>query len=336
MTAAICISNLTHNYPPPRKPRRRGRNVPSDSSGMLPANLPALDGIGFDVAPGEIFGILGPNGSGKTSLFRVISTLMRPTSGSVQVFDYDVLSQGNQVRRQLGIVFQTPSLDLKLTAEENMLHQGRLYGLRGDALRQRLAELLSAFGLDQRRGEYVERFSGGMRRRLELAKAMLHRPRLMMMDEPATGLDPGARRDLWTHLHRLHEQGDVTIALTTHLMDEADHCHRLAVLNEGKLVALDTPANLKARIGADVITVEPHDTDDAEDLCRLISDQFGPWPDGAAPAVHRGKIHLQKADGPAFVATLSGALAARARSITVGRPTLEDVFLHLTGHTLYM
>jgi len=335
MTAAICISNLTHNYPPPRKVRRRGLQVPCNSSIVLPENRPALDNVGFNIGSGEIFGILGPNGSGKTSLFRVISTLMRPTSGNVHVFDYDVQSQGDQVRRQLGIVFQTPSLDLKLTAEENMLHQGRLYGLRGDVLRQRLAELLTAFGLDQRRSEYVERFSGGMRRRLELAKAMLHRPRLLMMDEPATGLDPGARRDLWTHLHRLHEQGDMTIVLTTHLMDEADYCHRLAVLNEGKLAALDTPVNLKSRIGADVITVDPHDAGDAENLCRLISGQFGPWPDGAAPVVHRGKIHLQKADGPAFVPTLSAAIAARTRSVTVGRATLEDVFLHLTGHTLY-
>lgn len=333
MTSAISIRDLVHHYPLPRSGFRRKRDTGDPQS--PPSDRHALNGVSFDVLEGEIFGVLGPNGSGKTTLFRILATLMRPTRGGLSVFDCNVATQSALVRRQLGIVFQTPSLDVKLTAEENLMHQGHLYGLSGHALQSRVNTLLNAFALHDRRREYVERFSGGMRRRVELAKALLHRPRVLLMDEPATGLDPGARRDLWNQLRRMRSDDGVTIALTTHLMDEADHCDRLAVLSEGQLVAVDTPDNLKRRIGGDVITIEPEDPADLDELCTTITQRFGPWPSGGQPTIHHDRVHLEKEDGASFVTTVSAAIVGRARSITVGKPTLEDVFLHLTGHTLY-
>jgi ABC-2 type transport system ATP-binding protein len=241
------------------------------------------------------------------------------------------------VREQLGVVFQMPSLDVKLTAQENLLHQGHLYGLSGGDLAGRIERALQSVGLADRRHERVERFSGGMRRRVELAKALLHDPRLMLLDEPSTGLDPGARRDVWDRLEHLRRERGVTIALTTHLMDEADRCDRLAILARGRLVAVDTPANLKARIGGDVVTVEAEDQspEAVERLAREITQRFAPWPGKSAPAVVDGRIRFEHANGPAFVATLAAAFPGRVRSLSVGRPTLEDVFLQLTGQRLW-
>jgi ABC-2 type transport system ATP-binding protein len=187
--------------------------------------------------------------------------------------------------------------------------------------------------LADRRHERVERYSGGMRRRVEIAKALLHDPRLMLLDEPSTGLDPGARRDVWQQLERLRRERGVTVALTTHLMEGADRCDRLAILARGKLVAVDTPANLKARIGGDVVTLEP-ERGDAEPLAAEIARRFGPWTPSAEPKVIDGRVRFEHADGPAFVPTLAAAFPGRVKSLTVGQPTLEDVFLHLTGQRL--
>lgn len=332
---AILVRGLCHTY---RAPQARGhpyRRHKPDRPQEVPTHRPALDGIDLEIPAGDIFGILGPNGSGKTTLFRVLSTLLRPTAGRLSVFGYDVIRQAHQVRRQLGVVFQMPGLDLKLTAAENLAYQGRLYGLSDSDLRQRIDALLADVGLADRRDEYVERFSGGMRRRVELAKSMLHRPRLLLLDEPATGLDPGVRRDMWETLRRLRGDHGVTVVLTTHLMEEADQCDQLAILAEGKLVARGGPSELKSRIGGDVICLDPADPTDLEPLCQSVAGQFGPWPDGSEPVISDGKIHLEHTNGPAFVSTLASALAGRARTISVGKPTLEDVFLHLTGHTLW-
>ncbi len=294
----------------------------------------ALDGVSLDVAAGEIFGVLGPNGSGKTTLFRILATMMRPTHGRASVFGDDVAGRPHQVRAQLGVVFQQPSVDLKLTAWENMIHQGRLYGLRGPELRERAGMLLERFGLLDRRRDLIETFSGGMRRRLEVAKAMLHDPCLLLLDEPETGLDPAGRRDLWKLLESVRAQRNVTVALTTHLMEQAQRCDRLAILNRGRLIALDSPAGLTGRIGAPVIRIEPATGQDAGQLRDAIEQRFGPWTEGAVPTLVGGTIRLQNAKGAAFAVELSAAFGERIQSTTIGRATLEDVFLHLTGHTL--
>jgi ABC-2 type transport system ATP-binding protein len=326
--SALSVEQLTHRYPP-QKPRRSRRGVKP----VVHPDRPALDHVSFDIRPGEIFGILGPNGGGKTTLFRIIATLMTPSSGAVRVFGNDVLGQPTRVRQTLGVVFQNPSLDGKLSAAENLMHHGHLYGLRGSDLDRRIGQWLTQFNLADRRDHDVEHFSGGMRRRVELAKALLHEPRLLLLDEPATGLDPGARRDLWNSLERLRRERQVTIVLTTHLMDEADRCDRLAIIHEGKLVAVDTPANLKARIGGDVVTASPRGS--ADDLAKQITARFAPWPAGAQPVVADGEVHIERPDGPRFVAELAAAFPDQLQSIKVGQPTLEDVFLHLTGHTLH-
>lgn len=304
---AIEIDALSHRYPK--------------------ADAPALDGVSLNVTPGEVFAILGPNGGGKTTLFRILATMLRPTSGSAALFGRDVVREAQAVRRQLGVVFQSPSLDAKLTARENLHHHGRLYGLGGGDLRQRIDEGLSRFKLADRANEAVERFSGGMRRRVELAKAMLHHPTLLLLDEPATGLDPAARRDLWERLTELRDERGVTIALTTHLMDEADRCDRLAILDRGRLQAVDAPAALKARIGGHVITVQANGG--AETLAGRIADRFA-----VSPVVSDQTIRWEQPDGPEAVAALGAAFGDHIHSITVGQPTLEDVFLDLTGTPL--
>lgn len=345
---AVHVEGLSHQYPAPKRSRR-------DAGGPKPRTL-ALDGVSFDVRPGEIFGVLGPNGGGKSTLFRILSTQLKAwpgepsgsgggsesggKTGGAAVCGHDVVADPGQVRRQLGVVFQSPSLDGKLTAVENLKHQGRLYGLSGSALAQQIEQWLTYFGLRDRQDEYVERFSGGMRRRLEVAKALLHGPRVLLMDEPATGLDPAARRDLWQKLTELRDRDGMTIVLTTHLMDEADRCDRLAIMNEGKLIAIDTPDRLKAKIGGDVITVEPEtngpgDADgEAQRLAAEITERFGPWPKDTAPTVIDGRIRFEKPDGARVVADVAAAFPKHIRGLSVGRPTIEDVFLHLTGTSL--
>ena len=336
---AIEIQSLSHVYPAPKKTTKHRQRqgtatredhhpTPTGASGRR-----ALDQVTFEVGQREIFGVLGPNGGGKTTLFRILSTLLCPSQGHVRIAGHDVITQPQLVRQQLGVVFQMPSLDIKLSAWENLQHQGHLYGLKGSDLQQRIGRLLETVGLSEQRNERVESFSGGMRRRVELAKALLHDPPLLLLDEPSTGLDVAARRDLWRHLKALCSDQGTTVVLTTHLMDEADRCDRLAILSEGQLVAIDTPGNLKARIGGDIITIETT-SEHTDGLCQDITTRFGPWPDGTGPTVIDGKLRLEKTDGAGFVATLTQAYSDKINSITVGRPTLEDVFMNLTGRTL--
>ena len=234
----------------------------------------ALDDVSFDVRAAEIFGLLGPNGSGKTTLFRILSTLMLPTAGTRDAsWDHDAAREPNQVRREIGVVFQAASVDAKLTVAENLRHQGHLYGLSGSALKRRIAEMLGRVGLADRANDRVEKLSGGQQRRVELAKGLLHHPSVLLLDEPSTGLDPGARRDLWLYLKMLRDEERVTVVVTTHLMEEAEHCDRLAILNEGKLVALGTPAELKREIGGEVIVMEARDP---ESLARRITERLAP------------------------------------------------------------
>lgn len=281
-----------------------------------------------------MFGLLGPNGSGKSTLFKILATMLRPTEGNAAVFGQDTSANSSAVRALLGVVFQAPSVDVKLTARENLSHHGHMYGLSGKDLTARINDCFSAVKLSERADDRVETFSGGMRRRVEIAKVMLHQPKLLLLDEPATGLDPAARRDLWQHLHAMRDSTGVTIAVTTHLMDEAEHCDRLAILNFGKLVAVDTPEALISQIGGDVITVTPSTGQDINDIRSKIAQQFQPWPDHGEPTLADNTVVMQRDGGADFVAQLGSALPNVLQTISVGRPTLDDVFLQMTGNRL--
>jgi ABC-2 type transport system ATP-binding protein len=287
----------------------------------------ALNGVSFDVQPAELFGLLGPNGSGKTTLFRILSTLMVPTAGRASILGHDVAKDANALRRQIGVVFQAQSIDVKLTAAENLRHQGHLYGLHGSALTARIIEMLSRVGLSDRANEKAELFSGGMQRRLELAKGLLHRPSMLLLDEPTTGLDPGARRDVWQYLKVLRDEERVSVIVTTHLMEEAERCDRLAILNEGKLVALGTPASLKQEIGGDVILL---DTPDAEALAEKIRIRFR-----LRPQVLDGQVRLERENGHRFITDVMEAFPGEIDAISVSKPALEDVFIRRTGHKFW-
>ncbi|HLJ28051.1 MAG TPA: ATP-binding cassette domain-containing protein [Candidatus Angelobacter sp.] len=287
----------------------------------------ALNGISFDVRPGEIFGLLGPNGSGKTTLFRILSTLMLPTAGRAIIAGFDAASQPDEVRRRIGVVFQSQSIDIKLTAAENLWHQGHLYGLWGGVLQERIREMLQRVGLADRSKEKVETFSGGMQRRVELAKGLMHRPGLLLLDEPTTGLDPGARRDLWQYLHELRRQERVSVIITTHLMEEAERCDRLAILNLGEIVGLGTPAELRSQIGGDVILLE---ATQPESLAKRIEQKFM-----VACTVLDGKIRMERKEGQRFITDLVESFPGEIQAISVSKPTLEDVFIHRTGHRFW-
>jgi ABC-2 type transport system ATP-binding protein len=288
----------------------------------------ALDGVSFDVRPAELFGLLGPNGSGKTTLFRILSTLMIPTAGRALILGFDVAKEPAVVRRQIGVVFQAQSVDQKLTAYENLWHQGHLYGLRGTTLRARIQEILGRVGLSDRAQELVETFSGGMARRVELGKGLLHHPSVLLLDEPTTGLDPGARRDLWQYLHILRDQERVSVIVTTHLMEEAERCDRLAILNEGKLVAMGTPTELKHEIGGDVILLDA--TSDAASLAERISTRFQ-----VETTILDQHVRIELENGHRFITGVVEAFPGEIQSVSVSKPTLEDVFIHRTGHRFW-
>jgi ABC-2 type transport system ATP-binding protein len=287
----------------------------------------ALNGVSFEVHPAELFGLLGPNGSGKTTLFRILSTLMVPTSGGATIAGFDAVRQPGALRRHIGVVFQAQSVDSKLTAYENLWHQGHLYGLRGSELKARITEILTRVGLLDRRDDRVETFSGGMQRRIELAKGLLHHPEVLLLDEPTTGLDPGARHDLWQYLQILRDQERVSIIVTTHLMEEAERCDRLAILNEGNLVALGTPEALTREIGGDVILLEAHDP---QSLADRIRDRF--QVDATVMDKH---VRLEIENGHHFVPEVVEAFPGEIQSLSVSKPTLEDVFIHRTGHRFW-
>jgi len=240
---------------------------------------------------------------------------------------HDPAREPNQVRRDIGVVFQAASVDAKLTAAENLRHQGHLYGLSGRALTRRIAEMLGRVGLADRANDRVETLSGGQQRRIELAKGLMHHPSVLLLDEPSTGLDPGARRDLWLYLKMLRDEERVTVVVTTHLMEEAEHCDRLAILNEGKLVALGTPAELKREIGGEVIVMEARDPDS---LARRIVERFG----GPCNVID-GRVRLERAHGHRFVTDVVEAFPGEIDSISVSKPTLEDVFIDRTGHRFW-
>jgi ABC-2 type transport system ATP-binding protein len=306
VASVISVENLVHRY----------------------ENRTALNGISFEVRPAELFGLLGPNGSGKTTLFRILSTLMIPTAGRALVMGCDAAQDPASLRRQIGVVFQAQSVDPKLTAYENLWHQGHLYGLRGSALKKRVEEILTRVGLADRAKERVETFSGGMQRRIELAKGLLHHPGVLLLDEPTTGLDPGARRDLWQYLQILRDEEHVSVLVTTHLMEEAERCDRLAILNEGNLVALGTPAELKSEIGGDVIMLDA--ARDAALLADHIRKRFQ-----VEATVMGNQVRIEREGGHRFVPDVVEAFPGEIQAISVSKPALEDVFIHRTGHKFW-
>jgi len=287
----------------------------------------ALAGVTFAIPPGEIFGFLGPNGSGKTTLFKILSTLMPPTGGRVRVFGHDLAHGPEAVRPRLGIVFQIPSLDPKLTVMENLLHHGHCYGLQGQALRSRARSSLERLGVEDRARDLVETLSGGLRRRTELAKVLVHRPDLLVLDEPSTGLDPGARQDFNATLRRLRQEENVTILLTTHLIEEAERCDRVGVLHGGRLVALGEPDALKGTVGGDVVVIDAHNP---VELQGKIRERFG-----CQPVLVDGALRLERPGGHEFVREVVDAFPGAVKSAAFGRPTLEDVFIRLTGRRLW-
>ncbi len=305
-TPVISVQNLVHRY----------------------ENRAALNGVSFDVRPAELFGLLGPNGSGKTTLFRILSTLMIPAAGHAIVMGCDAATDAASVRRRIGVVFQAQSVDPKLTAYENLWHQGHLYGLRGAALKKRIAQMLARVGLADRANERVETFSGGMQRRIELAKGLLHHPGVLLLDEPTTGLDPGARRDLWQYLQMLRDEEHVSVLVTTHLMEEAERCDRLAILSEGNLVALGSPAELKGEIGGDVILLDA--AHDAAALAEQIQRRFD-----VETAVLGHQVRIEREGGHRFVPDLVEAFPGEIQAISVSKPALEDVFIRRTGHKFW-
>lgn len=286
----------------------------------------ALSNVSFEVRTGEIFGLLGPNGGGKSTLFRILSTMMAPTGGRAEIAGHDVASDPAAVRRSIGVVFQTQSLDKALTVSENLRAQGHLHGLSGPKLRERMDQVVERLGLADRRNDLVETLSGGLKRRVEIAKGLLHRPVVLLMDEASTGLDPGARRDLWQYVEELRSGEGVTILMTTHILDEADRCDRLALLHQGRVVAEGTPAHLRSRIGGDVVVLETAGADAAAALGRQIETRFG-----LQPSIMNATVRVEIANGHRFITEVVEAFPGAIESVGLHKPTLEDVFVRETG-----
>lgn len=285
---------------------------------------PALSRVEFTIARGEIFGFLGPNGGGKSTLFRLLSTLVPIQSGDARILGCDLRGATQALRRRIGVVFQSPSLDGKLTVAENLAIHGNLYGMRGARLKERAQAMLARLDVSDRAGDLAETLSGGLRRRVELAKALLHEPELLLLDEPSTGLDPAARREFFALLTRLRESDGVTIVLTTHYMEEAERCDRIGILDQGRLVAIAPPGELKQRVGGDVMVISAVAP---EALAQKIAQRLQ-----VRAALVDGTLRIERPRGHELVARLVDEFGGEIESITFGRPTLEDVFVHLTGH----
>ena len=289
-------------------------------------HIQAVRGVSFEVAPGEVFGFLGPNGAGKTTTINMLCTLARPTSGSATVAGHDVVRDRDDVRRNIGLVFQDPTLDSYLTAAQNLKLHAELYGVQSDLVKPRMEQVLQMVGLWERRDTKVMTFSGGMRRRLEIARGLMHSPRVLFLDEPTIGLDPQTRRSIWSYIRQLKEQEEITIFMTTHYMDEAEWCDRIAIMDHGQIVALDPPETLKAEVGTDRVMIH---TDDDEATIAALRDRFG-----LEGRIVEGAVTFGVPEGEQFVPRLFAELGIPIRSVSVSRPTLDDVFMSYTGTTI--
>jgi ABC-2 type transport system ATP-binding protein len=289
-------------------------------------DVEAVRGVDFEVAAGEVFGFLGPNGAGKTTTINMLCTLAKPSAGSALVAGHDVVTERDAVRRNIGLVFQDPTLDGYLTAEQNLRLHAELYGVDAALVPARMRQMLDMVGLWERRDTPVLTFSGGMRRRLEIARGLMHSPRVLFLDEPTLGLDPQTRRSLWSYIDVLRDTEEITIFMTTHYMDEAEFCDRIAIMDQGQIVAIDTPEALKAEVGADRVTIETEDDDVA---IAVIAEKFG-----LEARVVEGKVTFSVPSGEQFVPRLFAELGVPIKSVSVARPTLDDVFMSHTGTTI--
>ena len=288
--------------------------------------LEAVKGVEFDVAAGEVFGFLGPNGAGKTTTINMLCTLLKPTAGSASVAGHDVVSERDDVRRNIGLVFQDPTLDSYLTAAQNLKLHAELYGVERRLVEPRMRQVMSMVGLWERRDVVVGTFSGGMRRRLEIARGLMHSPRVLFLDEPTIGLDPQTRRSIWTYIAELKASEEITIFMTTHYMDEAEWCDRIAIMDHGQIVALDAPEELKAQVGRDRIMLH---TEDDEAAIAALAQQFE-----IQAQMAEGAVTFGVPGGEQFVPRLFSDLGVPIKSVSVSRPTLDDVFMSYTGTTI--
>ena len=293
----------------------------------------AVRAINFEVATGEVFGFLGPNGAGKSTTINMLTTLIRPTSGSARVAGHDVVHERDDVRRNIGLVFQDPTLDSYLTAAQNLKLHAELYGVESNLVDARMQQVMEMVGLWERRDRVVGSFSGGMRRRLEIARGLMHSPRVLFLDEPTIGLDPQTRRSIWDYIHELREAEEITIFMTTHYMDEAEWCDRIAIMDHGNIVALNDPETLKAGIGTDRVTIE---TDDNQAAIAALKERFG-----IEATISEGAVTFGIAEGEHFIPRLFAEFdpdrnpeVPPIRSVSVSRPTLDDVFMSFTGSTI--
>lgn len=289
-------------------------------------DVQAVCGVDFDVAHGEIFGFLGPNGAGKSTTISMLCTLVRPTGGLARVAGYDVVAEREAVRQNIGLVFQDSTLDGYLSAQQNMRLHAELYGVPREVVAPRMEQVMEMVGLWERRKSAVNTFSGGMKRRLEIARGLMHSPRVLFLDEPTVGLDPQTRNSIWSYINELKAAEDITIFLTTHYMDEAEHCYRIAIIDKGKIVVLDTPEALKAAVGHDRIQIQ---TDDDSTAIAALKRHFDITAKIAEGAVTFGVPH-----GEQFVPRLFAELGVPIRSVSVSRPSLDDVFMSHTGSTI--
>jgi ABC-2 type transport system ATP-binding protein len=289
-------------------------------------DVEAVRGVDFEVRTGEVFGFLGPNGAGKTTTINMLCTLAKPSAGRATVAGHDVVTARDDVRRNIGLVFQDPTLDGYLTGEQNLRLHAELYGVESALVAPRMEQVLRMVGLWDRRGSVVGTYSGGMRRRLEIARGLMHSPRVLFLDEPTIGLDPQTRRSIWAYIRELKESEDITIFLTTHYMDEAEWCDRIAIMDHGEIVALDSPETLKARVGADTIRIH---TEDDEAAIAALDQKFE-----IEATVSEGMVTFRVPSGEAFVPRLFAELGVPIRSVNVARPTLDDVFMSYTGTTI--
>ncbi len=288
--------------------------------------LTAVDGISFSVEEGEVFGFLGPNGAGKTTTISILCTLISPTSGTAGIAGFDCASDPDRVRTSIGLIFQDTTLDVGLTAYENLKFHAYLYNLDSKLAEKRIDEMLAVVELQGRKHDLIKNFSGGMKRRLEIARGLLHYPRVLFLDEPTLGLDPQTRNTIWDFINMLREKEKITVFMTTHYMEEAENCDRIAIIDHGKIIALDTPGKLKQMVHGDIIRIV---TEDNRKAVLEIQHLFN-----VSAREENGTLVLETERGDEFIPRLIHSLSITTRSVSIQKPTLNDVFLKLTGRTI--